>query len=166
MNEFEDDIAIINMVSKVIRPCSNPVSPMVQNSYKYLVEKHLLTPYDMQRLKQRVRDIYCDRLLVNEDEPGYIPDAYEIADFINEENMEIIRDFYKNYMYSCDEIENIIGNYIHNVGYGMEDWVMQALMEDGMAFSRGLSELSLKPSKESLDAQYSPQNIMFYEFLY
>ncbi|MCX8074135.1 MAG: hypothetical protein N2749_00925 [Clostridia bacterium] len=166
MNEFEDRLALIQIIGKAISPVNYPVPTMVQDSFLMLLDRYMCTPYNMARLKERVLEIYQDRMLAYKNEYGYIPDVYEIADFIDEENMEIIRDFYSSYQYTSDEIDIILGNYIHGISYGLSDIVTQILLEQGLPFIKGLSELSLKPSKKDLDSMYKPQIIMFYEMCY
>jgi len=169
IEEYDDHLALMQILSKKLSPINFAIPEEAKKSYQYLIEEYLFTSYDMAKLKDKVIDVYCERVrdCQYDSQSDYIPDIYEISDLIDYENMEILREFYTRCDFSENDIEDIIlGYYIQNVSYALSDWVEQILFEQGFPVGKSTSCFTESTNRMVFDKKYAPQNIMFYEFLY
>lgn len=165
MEEFENPKNMIQLIGKkmYIQGYKAPdVLPPLDKSYEYLINNVLNTMLNPEKFIELVYSIYMDRLSVS---GGHsVPSLYEIVDLIDEENLNIIKEFYTQLGYNEDEIDIIEGNYIQDITGHLEQWVMRVLQEKGLAF-RDTTYYNFYEERTLLVKQYAPQNILLIEFL-
>lgn len=117
-----------------------PAPDFIKKSYNHLVRKVIASKYTPEILKDRVQEIYFE--LVNKGarligsgmsdvyemfDANNVPDLQEIAEIINDENIEIISIFYRDYALAEEEIDNVLAKYNHEIGSSIDLWVEDIL---------------------------------------
>ncbi|MEG0728257.1 MAG: hypothetical protein RR420_01405 [Anaerovoracaceae bacterium] len=167
MNEFEDHKNIITMVSRAkdFTVATETMCDDTANLYEYLVTNHLLVKGD--DFTNIVMDIYMSLLKIDE-----IPALSSIEDYIVDENVTIISNFFREYGYDEITIHHMIVRYVEDISYYHYDEIKTSLTNMGVPYIEGMDDLiqtkDFKNSelvKEVVEKKYFPQQILFYEFM-
>jgi hypothetical protein len=143
---------------ELIAQGENIAYPIFAYGWDYLLSSTLITIHNND-FRKEVKTKYQEAF-IDADDLDFIPSVLEVADAIDEYNMIVIHDFYKNNGYSIDDIDVIIGNYIQEFSCSMEDWVEEVFRDFGYAYYGS----SVSRCHDITD-EYAPQNILLVEFL-
>jgi hypothetical protein len=128
-------------------------------SYKYLMDRSLHSIYNMESFVEIIKEIYYEALDRSE-----VPSAMGIAERIDDENINIIMEYYRATGADLEHIDNtIIPKYVHNISCQMDDWVKDVLSARGMLYKED-SFFSKKIFYE-VSEEMVGQNILFEGFM-
>lgn len=127
---MDDDMRLIIFNERGLLPTISPNSlpDDIMSMYEYLLNVHLVQPNNT-NFKERIKEIYFE-VSSEAYESGlidYIPSVSNISSLVNEENVEII----KNYFYEYEELvePNIIDDLIALYFTDMVEYINDAIEE-------------------------------------
>jgi len=125
-------------------------------TYEYLLDNVLYSKKNPVKLRERVRELYYDLLEFSD-----TPDIYRMAEMIDDENIFIIIEFYKD-KYTEEEIDNVIASYDHNVACMLDEWIYEILQDWGYSCSG--DPFYIFENKNNINLNLVAQNELFEGF--
>ena len=163
----DDNKSIIQYVSKTITLDSvndNFFDKHADDLWLYLVDRILATKENITVMNNRIEHIYMDRCSALDPDENYCgfrsPDLYEIVDAIDEENLDIINDFFFSNNYSEEVVEIMMGRYMQDFACTMDDAVQERLDNLGYTY-----EGVPRYNQMIVEQQCLPQNVILVKFL-
>ena len=107
--------------------------------YEYLLETRLYVKPFYEKFSEKVMESYLEIRGKASNNELYIPSYHEIVDYIDGENIDIIREFFKlnNDDIESTDAEYIISLYIDEMHYNMSFWVEGELRDHGLPYVDG-----------------------------
>jgi hypothetical protein len=145
--EFDDELSIITYTKNqmIEQGCQNNIvqDPNIKRTYEYLIGHIVYSIHDPKRFTKKVLDVY-EQII---HESGEVPSIFQICDYIDEENVSIIYEFYKMYNFTELEIDDIIAIYVQDVNCFLDDWIAEILRDNGYPYLNSLNSLIKKEKK-------------------
>lgn len=137
MDEFDDNMTQIQLISNKLmhQGYQMELKPLNSDTYFYLTQNVIYSGFNKIMLRNRVKEVYKDMLMANDNE---VPELYDVVDAIDEENVAILYAFYNGYNWDDEEIENIIAHYKHNIACMLDDYITEIFQDEGM-YLRGIA---------------------------
>lgn len=103
-----------------------PVADKMYRAYEYILNRYLYTMLDPVRFSAKVKESYHEvkgsySFNSNSEIDEFIPSIYSVAEWIDDENIIMLREYLKNE--DRDDIESIVATYIKEVSPFMHNWV-------------------------------------------
>ena len=98
--------------------------------YQYLLRHTLSCQHNMEKLTERVREIYFEQLSIVDDD---IPSLERIVSLIDEENAFIVHEFYLSMGWEEEDIDAVLATYNHEISCTLDDYVDEILQGHSMA---------------------------------
>lgn len=134
--------------------------------YKYLVQNHLIVPFNRLQFGKKAREIYieiCEGL--HDENADVYPSISEVATMIDEENLQIIDNFFCSYGIDENDIEICKTKYVTDISCGIFNEVKTYLRDNGLYYRR--DDITILDEMELVSGEINPdQQILIYDFFY
>lgn len=155
-----DDVYIPDFAKEIKIPQT------LDGMYKYLIHNHLIVPYNRLQFGEKVREIYLEICQGLYDEQADIyPSISEISTIIDEENLQIIDNFFDSYGTDEHDIEICKTKYVTDISCGIFGEVKTYLRDNGLYYRR--DDIKVLDEMELVSGEINPdQQILIYDFFY
>lgn len=168
MNEFEGNMSLIIAKESGIIPDIIQLSPDTNKAYEYLIEKVLYTPFRKSEFREKVRDSYMEVQRIYSEENGeyFVPSQYNVADYIDEENAQIILHFLEEMgEFDSEQSDTILAMYTNELSYIMPSLVSTELDRLGIPYINNEFELGLITKRTTMFRLNPAQTILINSLL-
>jgi len=128
------------------------------DKYQYLLHNTLTCNFNPVRFRERVKEVYFEQLDATN---GDAPSLFTIVEYIDEENVVTISEFFKSFGYDEEYIDNMVARYAHDVSCTMDDYVADILKGYGMSHLGDPYMVMFNKQYQENDAQ----NVLLRRFL-
>lgn len=172
INEINDDMSLAvaramrdsDYLSELAKDIQIPQT--IDGMYGYLLDNYLVIPYNRLKFGEKVREIYyevCEGLY--EDRVDTYPSISEISTIIDEENLQMIDNFFSSYGIDERDIEVCKTKYVTDISCGIFGEVKSHLRDYGLYYRK--DDIKILDEMELVSGEIHPdQQILIYDFFY